>query len=125
MGVPMRPAKYAIIGTFLAIAVVLAFYSRGQSAEATVSYFPSDATETTAWTGRLRRIDDHLAIITVRGTPKERGTAHGKLLKSEVKALVDSVREHLSTEGAEHYRQCVDGGRVMRKFVEKDVTEEL
>src|SRR5262249_20462835 len=63
--------------------------------------------------------------ISVRGSSEERGTAHGKLLKSEVGALVKSVREFLSRDGNEHYRQCVDGGRGMRRFVDKDVVAEL
>jgi hypothetical protein len=116
---------FTTVTAILAGVLIICLYPRGHSAESGPAYWPDGTTETTAWTGRLRRIDEHLAIISVRGTPDERGTAHGKLLKSEVGALVGSVREFLSREGNDHYRQCVDGGRVMRKFVDKDVVTEL
>ena len=105
---------------------LLALLSNAYGGDANVSYWPADATEATAWTGRLRRVDEHLAILSVRGTAAERGTAHGKLLKNEVDALVKGVRAYLSKNGDDaHYKECVDGGRQMRKFVEENVAAEL
>ncbi len=97
-------------------------------AESAPVFFPEGTTETTGWTGRLVRVDEHLAILTVRGGAPERGVAHGKLLKAEVALLVKSVRAYLTgtaADGAEHYKQCLDGARTMGKFLDEDVMTEL
>ena len=48
-----------------------------------------------AWTGRLERVKNNVALLTVRGTPQERGAAHGKMLEPEVVRLVASVKKYL------------------------------
>ena len=93
------------------------------AAPAEAQFWPAGAMPET-WTGRLVRVDKHLALLTVRGSPEERGSAHGKLLGREVKALVDGCRKFLE-HGTPRYAQCLEGARVMRGFVEADVLLEL
>jgi len=93
-------------------------------------YWPTAAvTETDDWTGRLVRVDKHLAILTVRGTPAERGTAHGKLLGAEVRKLVASVNKFLTPTADENgriqFQATVAGARVMKQHVDADVLAEL
>jgi hypothetical protein len=116
--------RHTCIGIFALIAAIaIVTHAR---AEEPISYWPAGATEDTAWTGRLQRVDAHLAILTVRGSPAERGEAHGKLLGKEVAVLVASVRKCLTDEKDKaHYPQCVDGARTMAKFVDADVVAEL
>jgi hypothetical protein len=112
----------------IAITLVLALqFSAGRlHAAAAPQFWPEDATESTTWTGRLVRLDEHLAILTVRGGPAERGVAHGKLLKAEIKTLVASVKKYLvGTDGEDHYKKCLDGARTMGKFIDADVMTEL
>jgi len=82
-----------------------------------------------AWTGRLARIDAHLAILTVRGSAEARGTAHGQLLREEVGRLVKSVRAHLkpdNSSAAENtFQQLLDGARRMKQYLDADVIVEL
>lgn len=86
-----------------------------------VSLWPADAKDN--WTGRLVRVEKHLALLTVRGSPQERGTAHGKLLKEEVRALVKSVRAFVQGDG--QFDKCLDGAKTMRKYIDPDVLAEM
>lgn len=93
-------------------------------------FWPAEArTEADAWTGRLVRVDRHLAILTVRGSPGERGTAHGKLLGAEVRKLVASVNKFLTPttdeNGRTQFQATVAGARVMKRHVDADVLAEL
>jgi hypothetical protein len=93
------------------------------AARPNTAYWPAGADATT-WTGAVtREPHENFALLTLRGTPAERGTAHGKLLAREVLAVVKGVKRHLS--GADNYKQCLEGTRVMRKFIDADVLEEL
>lgn len=100
------------------------------SAEAP-AFWPAGSLESGAWTGRLTRPLPNLAILTVRGTPLERGTAHGQLLGLEIRALVAGVNGHLQTTASAgetaqaRLAACLDGARVMKKYIEPDVLEEL
>ena len=95
------------------------------------SYWPAEIKDDSgAWTGRLTRHDAVLALLTVRGSPKERGAAHGKLLEAEVRKLVKSVKAYLlptpeNKDAQAKFEQCLDGARVMKKFIDADVNEEL
>jgi hypothetical protein len=84
-----------------------------------VSLWPADAKDN--WTGWLVREDKHLALLTVRGSPQDRGTAHGKLLKKETNLLVKAVRAFVAPYG----EKCLAGAREMRQFLEPDVAAEL
>lgn len=90
--------------------------------EVGASYWPADAAAG-AWTGKLVRLGKDLAVLTVRGSAVERGTAHGKLLPNEVKAVVDGVRKYLKDDDG--YESSLKGARVMRGFIDADVVEEL
>ncbi|MCZ7643841.1 MAG: C45 family peptidase [Planctomycetota bacterium] len=100
-----------------------------EPAAPTVEYWPAEVrAEDGPWTGRLARIEEHLAILTVRGSSAERGAAHGHLLKSYVAALVKGVRTYLRPEparDAERYAQCLDGARKMAEFLEADIRTEV
>jgi hypothetical protein len=85
-------------------------------------YFPAGCKEDGAWTGKFVRISDHLGTLTVRGSPKERGTAHGKLLTKEVAAVTNGVKRYLR-DG--QYEKCLPGAKTMRGFIDTDVLEEL
>ena len=88
-----------------------------------VQLYPADATADN-WTGKLvRSKNENFAILSVRGTPEQRGTAHGKLLGREVRAVVDGVKKYLRAE--DEYVECISGTKVMREHVEKDVIAEL
>ena len=111
-----------------AIALLLGVVAACGSLQAATAaqFWPGDATETTGWTGRLLRPDEHLAILTVRGGAAERGVAHGKLLKNEITTLVASVKKYLvGTDGEAHYKLCLDGARTMGKYIDEDVMTEL
>src|SRR5258705_11615763 len=60
-----------------------------------LAYYPDVKDDTGPWTGRLERVKGPVALLTVRGSPQERGTAHGKLLEAEVRGLVRSVKAYL------------------------------
>ena len=96
-----------------------------------VSFWPAEIKdENGTWTGRLTRHDKTLAILTVRGSPSERGSAHGKLLEAEVRQLVKSVKAFLLPnpdvkESLDKYKECLSGTLVMKKFIDADVNEEL
>ena len=93
-------------------------------------YWPAAvASDDGKWTGRLVRIDRRLAILTVRGTPAERGEAHGRLLGKEVRGLVSGVRAVLK-KGAEGdpesaYARLLKGAISMKRHLEPDVQSEL
>ncbi|MBI3832382.1 MAG: hypothetical protein HY291_22855 [Planctomycetes bacterium] len=94
------------------------------------AFWPQEAkAESDAWTGRLVRVDEHLAILSVRGTPEQRGAAHGKLLRAEVRRLVSSVNKYLTPSnderGKQQFETCLKGARVMKKYLEADVLVEL
>ena len=96
-----------------------------------VAFWPSEIKDdSSAWTGRLSRLDTKVALLTVRGSPEERGTAHGKLLDAEVRRLVGSVKAYLlprpnDEEGKKKFAECISGTRVMKTFLEADVIQEL
>lgn len=114
----------------LCVAFLLSNRAPARSAEA-VAYVPDSIKDDNgAWTGRLARVKNNVALLTVRGTPQERGAAHGKLLQPEVVRLVASVKKYLlphpdDADAKAKYAQCLDGTRVMKKFIEADVLEEL
>ncbi|HYF51677.1 MAG TPA: C45 family peptidase [Planctomycetota bacterium] len=83
-------------------------------------FYPEDKADG-AWTGKLVRINPHLAMLTVRGSAKERGTAHGKLLAKEVAAVTAGVKRHF--RGDDHAK-VLAGAKVMRRFIDADVLEE-
>lgn len=89
---------------------------------------PGNQDEDDAWTGRLERLEGNLAILTVRGTPKFRGAAHGHLLRAEVQRLVAGVRDFVRPDAerdAAKYRQALAGARTMGRFLDADVMDEL
>lgn len=93
-------------------------------------YWPAEKQEDGEWRGRLVRLDEHLAILTVRGSPEERGAAHGHLLKAEVQRLVANVNRFLkSMENPKDERPkfavCLEATQTMRGYVEADVLKEL
>ncbi len=97
----------------------------------TLAFWPAEIkADAGAWTGRLSRLDSKVALLTVRGSPEERGTAHGKLLDVEVRRLVGSVKAYLlprpnDEEGKKKFAECLSGARVMKQFLEADVLQEL
>lgn len=100
------------------------------AAEAAPVYWPSDTQEDGAWRGRLVRFDEHLAVLTVRGSPEERGAAHGHLLKDEVQRLVKNVNRFLKSlesprDEKPKFAVCLEATKTMRGFVEPDVVKEL
>ncbi|HTL52981.1 MAG TPA: C45 family peptidase [Planctomycetota bacterium] len=101
----------------------------GASDGQAVRFWPEGSSDTGDWHGRLTRPLSNLAILTVRGTPAERGTAHGALLGKEVRALVNGVNSYLKettpADPAGHLAACLDGARVMKNFLEPEVLAEL
>jgi hypothetical protein len=85
------------------------------------TFFPTNAKDN--WTGRLVRLDKSLAVLTVRGAPQERGTAHGTLLKTETQALVTSVNKFVRGDG--QFEKCLAGARTMKGFIDKEVVTEM
>src|ERR1043165_2261211 len=125
---PARITTAVVLASFLALAFL---YTRkpAYSAEP-LTYYPSVKDDTGPWTGRLERCKSKVALLTVRGSPQERGTAHGKLLETEVRGLVRSVKAYLlprpdDADAKLKYAQCLDGARVMKRFLEADVIQEL
>ena len=87
-----------------------------------VTYWPAKARrEEDRWTGRLQRLNSGLALLTVRGNAEERGTAHGKLLGAEIRALVKSVKRFLEPNVA----PCLDGAKIMKKHLDDALKAEL
>jgi hypothetical protein len=87
------------------------------------SFWPPGA-GAAGWSGSVTRFDgENFALLTLRGNPQERGTAHGKLMGKEVQAVVNGVKRYLSA--GDQYAQCIDGTRVMRRYIDADVLEEL
>lgn len=100
------------------------------AAEAAPVYWPAETREDGAWRGRLVRFDEHLAVLTVRGSPEERGAAHGHLLKAEVQRLVKNVNRFLKSlesprDEKPKFAACLEATKTMRGFVEPDVVQEL
>jgi len=93
----------------------------GPVADAEPVFYPENAAGG-AWSGKLTRVSKHLATLTVRGSARERGTAHGKLLPKEVAAVTEGVKRFLK---GDNYDTCLAGAKVMRKFIDADVLEEL
>ncbi|MCK6474995.1 MAG: C45 family peptidase [Planctomycetes bacterium] len=99
-------------------------------AEAAPVFWPAGTQEDGAWRGRLVRLDEHLAVLTVRGSPEERGTAHGHLLKDEVQRLVKNVNRFLKSlesprDEKPKFAACLEATKTMRGYVEPDVVKEL
>lgn len=91
-------------------------------------FYPPTAVESTAWTGRLVRYQPNLVLLTVRGSPTERGTAHGMLLKPEIQRLIRGLHDELKHNRPEpeaHFAACLAGARKMKSFLEPDVLAEL
>lgn len=126
-----RNAISAIVAVFAVVASIAFFHFHSSSAVESPAFWPADVTsESGAWTGRLSRTDGKVVLLTVRGSPRERGTAHGKLLDAEVRRLVASVKGYLlprpsDKDAQAKFAECLAGTRVMKKFIEADVIEEL
>ena len=122
---PICPIKRRHRSVLLLAAACIVFCNFTR-AEEPISYWPAGTADDTPWTGRLQHVDAHLAILTVRGSPAERGEAHCKLLGNEVAMLVKSVRACILKGNTEdHYKICIDGARTMAKFTDADVVAEL
>jgi hypothetical protein len=118
----------AVLPLFLVLAH-LAHAADADQPKPVVSYWPvTAATEDAAWTGRLVRYPD-LGLLTVRGSARDRGTAHGKLLAAEVRQLVKSVRGFLAPtdtpEERTKYAKRLEAARTMGGFLETDVLQEV
>ena len=116
-----------------------------------VSYWPPEAKcDADPWTGRLTRVDQHLLLLTVRGSPEERGMAHGMLVGPEIRGLVTGLRKHLcpvqdpkdetpppnplydmdlpegqDEELRQRYQERLSCARAMGAYLEPDVSAEL
>lgn len=75
--------------------------------------------------GDLRRLNGYL-VLHVAGTPQQMGEQHGRLLKAEVRRMVEDliVRGEGGRESYS-YRRLLEGSRVMERFLLPEFREEL
>jgi hypothetical protein len=72
----------------------------------------------------LRHVNGY-QVLTLRGTPEEMGTAHGKLLGPTVRRVVDDVILHGEAATPEAYARLMAGTAQMERQLPDDIRREL
>ncbi len=74
--------------------------------------------------GHLGYVDGYL-VLHVAGTPEQMGEQHGRLLRSEVRRMINDLIHEGVAAYADRYRELIAGARVMERFLPEEYQREL